>query len=420
MQSHDFRAVTHHRPDDDEFSALRIIELCGAQEFPGVSEHPLITVDAGLRLSADQVAKWHDGGHVPIGVGGPHAPFDEHGKGDGKSAATCAAKHYQVSDDPALAPMLAYSLRADDRAVDHPFAMATLVKTMHAADVPLERVRAIHRTWFDALYALFSGYLLFSEKHATFQQIAIAWLVSEYGTPAHRTLVFGSFADAMGAMEIPNDDFDELREIMRFVDRDYHKVGFTHFDLAGLVRAMQFTGVATEAQVMDIVATVLASKVAVQRSFIAARAFFKEHVLYIEGCGSLRVAVIRSDNNEMQRAARNHDTQLNILLQVRPDGYMQIFSDQQRDLRPILARLRSLEFAKSGRKGTLSREDLFRGGTHPLVPEWYGFEKYAKVIHIFCGSLKTRRHRKTGLAVDQVVQCIREGAVHVRRARGSR
>lgn len=403
-----FRVVTHPSADDDEFVAIEIIERWGQHEFPGVRYNPLLTVDAGVRMTADQIQKWLDGGHVLVGTGGPLVDFDEHGKGDGRSAATEAANHYKISDDPALIPILAYSLRADDRAEDHPFAMASLVKNLHASGVVLEKVRAMHRRWFDALYGSFSGIIIFNENRTTFRQMAIVWLISLYKKLADRTLIFGSFADAMVAIGLTPGQVDEVREIARFVDRDNTKGAFSNFDLNGLVQAMQITGV-SETTIMDDVRTVLDAKLSTQKEFIEAKQFFLEHALYVD---DWRVAVVHSDNRQMSRAARATDEHLIILIQKRSSGHMQIFSDQQRDLRPILWRIRALEFCSSRQKGNLSHTELSASGTHPRVPQWYGFEKYDRVISIFNGTLKTRFVPKTRLTVDEIVRCVRDGLKH--------
>jgi len=415
MEKQSYRIVTHFRPDDDEFVAIRIIELWGRDEFPGVSTSPLITVDAGLRLTVEQIQKWLAGGHVLVGTGGRLVVFEEHGKGDGSSAATYAAEHYGISENPALKPILAYSLAADDRAEDHPFAMASIIKALHSAGVPLEQVRAIHREWFDALYLKFGGRFIFTDNRPSFRQIAIAWLIGEYGKPEHRSLIFGSFGNALEKLDLPWDVVDHLREIARYVDTEVAEGPLSDFDLAGLVYAMQVTG-ATEKSVMHMVSTVLKAKVHAQKEFMAAQVFFKEKAAYLDS--PLRIAVIRSDSAEMQRAARATDKRLSILIQQRSSGHVQIFSDHQRDLRPLVRRLREAESRKSGRRRPLSFTKLSAAGTLAEVPEWYAFEKYGQVIHIFNSSLKTRRVRKTRLTLDEVVACALEAAPHLHRARG--
>ncbi len=411
-----FRGVTHHRPDEDELTNVRIIEIWGTQQFPGVADSPLLTEDAGLQLSEDEARKWFENGYLLIGTGGPFVLFDEHGKGDGASAATIAAAYYGLTADAGLQRILAYSLRADDKAQDHPFAMATVIKNFHSAGVPLERVRAKHRGWFDALYLVDTGAINFDAHHATFKQMAIAWLIARYGEPEHRSLIFGSFADAMEAIGLSSEKVDEVREIARFVDADASKGAFSSFDVRGLSLALQMAG-ATEEYVINDVHDALDAKVYVQREFLSALKCFKKEGSYLDGVHA-RIAVICSDNEQMHRAARFADRTLAVLVQQRSDGHVQIFSDQKRDLRPIIRRLRDVEYRKSGRKGTLPMAVLSGGGTHPLVPAWYGFEKYGKVIHVFNGSLKTRRTPKTRLSLDEVVSCVREGMAHVHRPRG--
>lgn len=411
-----FRVVTHHRPDEDELTAIRIIEHWGSQQFPGVETSTLLTEDAGLQMTAEEAQKWLENGYVLVGTGGLHVLFDEHGRGDGASAATIAATHFGLTEDAGLQRILAYSLRADDKAQDHPFAMATLIKNLHSAGVSLERVRAMHRGWFNALYLVDTGAINFDAHHATFKQMSIAWLISRYGKPEQRSLIFGSFADAMESIELSPEQVDEVREIARFVDMDASKGAFSSFDLRGLSLALQMAG-ATEAYVIDDVHTVLDAKVRVQRDFMAALRDFRLQAVYLRTSGK-RIAEMRSDNEQMHRAARFADRALAVLIQWRSDGHVQIFSDQKRDLRPILRRLRDAEYRRSGRKATLPMAVLSAGGTHQLVPAWYGFEKYGKIIHIFNGSLKTRRTPKTHLEPSEVAACVREGMVHVHRPRG--
>jgi hypothetical protein len=356
-------------------------------------------------------------GNIPIGVGGPVNPFDEHGRGDGKSAATMAAEHYGITEHPAVKPILAYSLKADDRATDHPFNEATLIKTMHAAGVDVEKIRAMHRRWFDSQCLYFGGRLVFADvPRLTLQQMAILWLKATYARKSTQMPVFSSFAEAMEAFEIPATDVDELCEIARYVDRDHAKHGSSPFELAGLVKVAQFTN-AKDIDILSDVAVILDSKVKTQRDFLAAMAYFKEHASYIDG--DERVALVRSDNDQMQKAARKFNERLIITVQKRSSGYLQIFSDQERDLRPILARLRAAELAKAGLR-PLPRNELFEGGTNQRCEAWYGFEKYGKIIAIFCGSLKTRHHRKTKLTEQEIVQCVREALPHVHRSRGVR
>jgi hypothetical protein len=416
MATREFRGVTHLNPDDDEYVGLEILELWGRDEFPGIAKHPLIIVDAGTRLTHDQIKQWLANGYVPVGVGGKLNPFDEHGRGDGISAATMAAEHYGITEDEALKPILAYSLCADDKAQDLPFNIATMVKTLHAAGMPQEEVRAMHRRWFQSLYLYFGGRLIFSDApRSTFQQMAIAWLITAYGTSEQRALVFGTFADAMEVLAIPAADVDELREIAAYADRDLSRSGVYDFEFAGLVRIMQFTN-ASDADILQDVAVVLSAKVKTQRDFMAAVKYFNENAAYIDD--DQRVVLVRSDNAQMQKAARRMNPRLIITVQKRSDGHWHIFSDQKRDLRPILSRLRAWEFRKSGGTGAINWTDMESAGTHEDIPAWYGFEKYGIVIHIFNGSLKTRKTPKTRLTEREIVLCVRRGLPHIHRARG--
>lgn len=415
MEAQDYRGVTHHLPDNDEFVAIRVVELWGADEYPGISEHPLITVNAGLRLTNAQVASWLMGGHLLFGTGGRHVTFEEHGKGDGRSAATYAAEHYGLLEDTGLKPILEYSLRADDMALDHPFGMATLVKNLHTAKIPLETVRAIHAGWFDALYLKNTGRVVFPDvPPPSFRQIALAWLVGRYGNDSHRHLVFsGSFADAVEAIGMSTVEVDEVREIQRFVDR---ATGANDFDLEGLVLAMQMTA-AREQDIISSVHACLDSKVIVQQDFMAAQRQFLANATYIKDC-PLVVAVMQSDNPEMHKAARRCDPALQVFVQQRGSGHILIFSNHTLDMRPILIRLRHAEYRASGRKGQLPWPVLSKAGTIDEVPEWFGFEKYQCVIGIYNSSKKTKGIRKTRLTLKRVTACIADGAPHVRRSRG--
>jgi hypothetical protein len=61
---------------------------------------------------------------------------------------------------------------------------------------------------------------------------------------------------------------------------------------------------------------------------------------------------------------------------------------------------------------------LYLPGTLPEIPEWYGFEKYGKIIAIFNSTVKTRRVPKTHLTLAEIVECVRGGLAHTHRSRG--
>ncbi len=418
MKKVSFSACPHIRPDNDEFAVTRIIELFGTTEFPGVSSNPLVLVDAGLQLSAKQVADWRAGGSIPVGTGGQFADFDEHGKGDGTSAATMAAEHFGVAKDTGLVPILAYALQADDKAQDGPFNLARIIKDMHSFGVPTEVIRKMHRRWFDSQYLFFRGRRLPRRSFMPLQRMAVDWLLEGFGQEltGEQTLSFEGAMEALGERLTP-EQADEIREIQRFVDNPR---GFdsTPFDLEGLVECMKEIGV-PESEIIADVRMVLDAKVFVQSEFMAAQKYFRERVRYVDG-SSLKVAVISSDNEQMNRAARSVDKDLAVLVQKRSSGHVNVFGGEnnRRDLRPILGRLRVAEERKAGRNFRLSSEQMASGGTLPQILAWFGFEKYEKIIGIFNGSLKTRSVPRTKLSLDEIVACVREGLKHTHVARG--
>ncbi len=412
-----YRALTHHRPDLDELFSLWQLCRFAKELYPGLAEAPIETIDAGLSLKPGENGdRWLDQGYVVIGVLGGR--LDEHGKGDGKSAASLTAEFLGLTENPGLIPMLAYAVEADDKATDAPFNMARIIKDMHSAGVPLEKVRGIVDRWLDSLYAVFSDHFEPRDRMMTIKQIAINWFLERFRLELTSEPTC-TFQDVMDVPEIKDQLTDEMikeiEHIQKYLDEQMDE--HDPFSLAGLAYAMQMAG-APDAVVIEDMRYALNAKVFVQRQFMAAIDDFASNATFLDNC-PLKVAVIRSDNEQMNRAARaTLRDKLDLLVQVRSTGHVQIFSDHRRDLRPILGRLRVAEERKSGRNYRLSNEQLASGGTLPQIRQWFGFEKYGSIIAIFNGTVKTRRVPKTNLTMGEVLGCVRDGLAQTHRARG--
>ncbi len=411
-----YRAVTHHRPDLDELFALWLLSRFGKQVYPGLSRSPIQTIDAGLSLKPGETGDdWLKKGFVVIGALGGR--FDEHGKGDGKSAASLTAEFLGLTDNAGLKPILAYAVKADDKATDGPFAMARLIKDMHSAGVPLEQVRRIVDRWLNSLYDVFMNRYEKTSELMSVKQIAICWFLERFSMEAIDTDPSFSFQDFMDAptvkAQLTEEMTGELAHIQKYLDVQMDAED--PFSFAGVVYAMQMAGFMMEA-IVENARVVLNAKVFVQQQFMAAIDDFASKSHMLADC-PVKVAVIRSDNEQMNRAARASDPQLALIVQVRSSGHVQIFSDHRRDLRPIGARLRDAESANLGGR-RLPPWRLYEPGTLPEVPEWFLFEKYGKIIAIFNSTVKTRTVKRTSLSIEQIERCIREGLAQTTRPRG--
>ena len=410
-----FIPMTHHRPDLDELLALWIMERFGFEEFPGLATAPIETVDAGLSLKRGETGDdWLKNGYVIIGAMG--GKFDEHGKGDGKSAATLAAEYFGVTENKGLKPILAYALQADDKANDAPFNLARVIKDMHSAGVPLEKARGMHDRCIDALYSVFMDHYERGREMRSLKAIAIDWFLERFEMKLESEPIC-TFQEVMDVEDIKGQLTDEmtgeLSHIQRYLDQQVDEED--PFSFAGWVYAMQMAGV-PDGVVVEDARYVLNAKVFVQQQFMRAIDDFAKNATFLDDC-PLKVAIIRSDNEQMNRAARASQQGLALLVQVRSSGHVQIFSDHRRDLRPVLARLRAFETYQAHGK-ELPPWKLHLSGTLPEIPEWYGFEKYGKIIGIFNSTVKTRRVPKTHLPLDEIAKCVRGGLAHTHRARG--
>lgn len=411
-----YRAVTHHRPDLDELFALWLLSRFGKQVYPGLSRSPIQTIDAGLSLTPGETGdKWLDRGCVVIGALG--GQFDEHGKGDGKSAASLTAEFLGLTENGGLKPILEYAVKADDKATDGPFAMARLIKDMHSAGVPLEQVRRIVDRWLNSLYDVFMERYEKSDSLISVKQIAIGWFLERFHMEAIDSDPSYSFQDFMDVPEVRAQLTEamtgELAHIQKYLDVQMDEED--PFSFAGVVYAMQMDSF-PPSMVIEDARVVLNAKVFVQQQFMAAIDDFASKSHMLADC-PVKVAVIHSDNEQMNRAARASDPQLALIVQVRSSGHVQIFSDHRRDLRPILARLRDAENVERGGRH-LPPWRLYEPGTLPEVPEWFGFEKYGKVIAVFNSTVKTRRVPRTILTLAHVEICVREGLAQTTRPRG--
>jgi len=415
--------VTHHKPHFDELNAIEVVARFGTSENRGMGTTPIETIDAGLSSSPKENGNESKKPRIVFGARGGWA--DEHGKGDGISSLSLVVERYGLSKNKGLGPIVDYANRADGRPNDPPFALARLIKDLHSFGAPLEEVRAINHRWFTSLYDWFMGVVVHTSSTITFKQILFDWYLEGFGSKleSEPSCSFGDILQAVNSQkELTKRQFGEVREIEFFVDHVLPQTGPTPFNVAGIVDCMKVEGIA-DRQIIADVRYILNAKVWVQQQFMSAEAEFRKQAqagAYLNDC-PLRVVAIRSDNEQMNRAARSVDSELAVIVQLRSTGHVQIFSNHikcRRDLRPIFARLRDMEYRRCGNRGYLSRDQLCSGGTLPEVRAWFGFEKFGAIIGIFNSSLTTTDVPPTRLTMSEILWCVREGLKATHRARG--
>ncbi len=157
--------VMHERPHLDEIAALWLLLRFGKEKYPGVKEAEWKLGGMGgedlLEFSPEEAEA---AGTLAIGVGGGR--FDEHpGPNEQKKegcATTLVAQDLGIEKEPQLQQILRFVEQGDLKGGNHPFDLASLVKTLHQANEPLKVIKWV----MDALDAKYQeqGRFLVAQK----------------------------------------------------------------------------------------------------------------------------------------------------------------------------------------------------------------------------------------------------------------
>lgn len=175
------------------------------------------------------------------------------------------------------------------------------------------------------------------------------------------------------------------------------------FDLEGVYEAITAMQPGTEFA-RQFVTECLTAKYAEQERFIAAYDFVREHMAEVPDT-PWPVAIVRTNNDQANRAARVHNPVLQVLIQMMPNRQVRVFGQRAVDLEPVVARLRNAERKKAG-KQSLPLYQLTAEGTLPEVPEWHWFKEGNSILN---GSLTAPGVRPTRLSEREVVSCVQQG-----------
>jgi hypothetical protein len=397
--------VTHIDPHDDELLGICIGRRWGRKRFPGIDRAEVVLLDAGLRAQfGGDGYGWLLKGFWCIGVlGGKRVKgrpcFDEHALPEGErenySAATLVAEDLGVQDDPGLKPMLAYSLWADTNSYSDPFELGSLIKALHGVKTPIQEVVRIYEIGFNALYQVFSGKATLRVL-VPFSKIVDKWKFYKFD---------GSTT--------PEQD-ENLVEINELARRNNERAILKPFNLIGLTHAMISSGVPLDT-VEQVVFRYLDAKYAEYRVFNRMKNDFIADARYLETTERMPyvVAVIKSDSDQMKRAARKADPTLDVLVQILSTGHVRYFNLNKakiRNLSFIAARVRRLIWLSLGKRPLPSLERLMLPGTVPEIDEIHNFVQQG---HVFNGSSTTTEKfpliGPQGRTERQAVECAREG-----------
>lgn len=366
---------SHVAMHGDELDAWMLGKMFGEGILPGFSRAPIELIDAGLHPELG-----HDGWYffyyeatACLGVLG--GPFDEHtdraSDGVRRNAATKMAEYVGVHEDPALARIFAYSLRADKDGKDTPFESASITKAWWSSGMKLEQVLRLYEMYFRAIYRRERGATAVIEvPEGGFKRVIAEWFFNTFAWPG----VKNRFMTGAEAAEFFGKTGDEnVAQILKF---EYREGEFGHkspFDLEAIWEAIVAAGKPAEAR--EFVLASLDALWYVQRQFIATVNELRAKGSFVHASAEqpYGVVLIRSDNEQMKRAARSEGT-IDVLFQQRSTGRFNVFDLNQRlDMRPVAARLRIAERDAQGRKGYLAWEQLMAEGTIPEVPELFLF-----------------------------------------------
>ncbi|MCC6934128.1 MAG: hypothetical protein IT406_00315 [Candidatus Yanofskybacteria bacterium] len=368
--------ASHIATHNDEFLDHAIGVRWGAERLPGFASAPVVLLDAGLNSKSGKDGWWYLERRRTACIGILGGPFDEHGElADGvrENAATKMAKFVGVADDPALARMLEYSLRADRDGHDSPFELASLIKACWMAGMSLERMLLMYGVIFDALYRRDAGELSFPIPPGGFRRLLAEWVIETIGCEAAAP----AFASALEAAKFfRKNNSDKLDQILKFEGRKGAFADKRPFDLEGIWEAMVASGVSSD-RIRLMIFAFLQAKYQEQTRFIAAVDEFLAISKIIEPTSEMPylIGLVKSDNDQMKRAAAMVDRGLDVLIQRRSSGRVNVFDLRQRlPMGPVIARLRYDErLAKADPGAPIPAGVLRMPGTLRQVPEWFGF-----------------------------------------------
>ncbi|MCC6405402.1 MAG: hypothetical protein IT405_03375 [Candidatus Yanofskybacteria bacterium] len=395
--------VTHVAPHEDELRAIAIGRRWGTILLPGFADALIGLVDAGLHSKR----RWNGWDYLIhertacVGVLG--GPFDEHEEVFGDSArdnaATKMARYLGVAEFAGLQRMLAYSLGADRDAHDSPFELASLIKACWGAEMELADVVGMDAIIFDAYFRLDSGEATAPIPDGAFQRLMADWVVLRFGSSAPSE--FRSVLDAAEAFGVVGDL--GMAQILEFALREGKLSTKRPFDLESIWEALVAAKVPSE-RVRSIVFAFLTAKHHQQTQYMAARAAYAAEAKLVEGC-PYKIIVVKTDNSEMKHAVRSADTDVDVLIQVRSSGSINIFDLHQRlPMEYVLARLREEERRAKADPGEPINLDVLRQpGTLKRVPEWFGF------YGCHNGTLTAPNTPVTRLSLGRIVDIVREG-----------
>jgi hypothetical protein len=122
------------------------------------------------------------------------------------------------------------------------------------------------------------------------------------------------------------------------------------------------------------------------------------------------VAIVRSDSDQLNRAARRCIEGLQVLVQIRSTGHVRIFSDKHRNLSPVAAQLRLRLRRRAGRTDQVPMSYLLSPGTLEDIPEIFNWTDGGAVFNSTNTAPNTRPIiRRGGLTEHEVVSAITKG-----------
>ena len=395
--------VTHHGVHDDELWSLWMARRFGATKFPGIEAAKLDLMDAGLHLKGGQDgAYWLEKGYLFLGLGG--GPFDEHQlkatTRERHCTATLMAAYLNLNTNPAIQEILRAAVRADRKGQKLPFELASLVKSWHGAGYPTGKVVSLFMRAADAIYKRLDGGPRPQANEPSFNSVVRDWIIKKFNTRGYRLPKFDTAQDSAEFFQKSGDE--GLMRILDFANRK--DMGAKQvFDLEGIYEAICAMQPGTQFA-RQFVYESLTAKYAEQERFVAAYDYVREHMAYVPDT-PWPVAIVRTDNDQANRAARVHSPELQVLIQVMSTRQVRIFGQRAVDLEPVAARLRDAERKKACKK-SFPFYQLTAEGTMPEVPEWHWFKEGNTLLN---GSLTAPGVRPTRLSEREVVGCVVEG-----------
>lgn len=371
---------THIRLHGDEALANEIGIKFGADKLPGFATAPFELVDSGLHLDEGKDG-WRyliEDRTATLGCYG--GPFDEHADyehtPDEFAKTNCAlkmARFLGVAADPALQDILAYALKSDRSSHRGPFDIDPIIKEWWRMGCGLKEVLSMYHAIFEAWYHQFSGRAPVRKPDGTFRNAIARWMVNRFGAQ-------NNLEDLLERLKTGKQVAEKLKlrdnaGMSQTFNLDLRRGGKTPFDLEGVWDALWAAGTPAET-IEHIMMTSLEAKYQGQVEFREAEDEFVAFVQYptvnSEKRHPYKVAVIHSDSDYINRAARKVDPDTDVLIMHLQDGHTRIFSLHKRlDINPIAARLREAEILKTDGRHGLRWSALESKGTLAEIPEWY-------------------------------------------------